>query len=124
MTIIDDNIKRLFFVLLILAGCSDPKPDFGDWYEHKGTRERIQIMAAGLGKDLIRIHGADFVPDKSNKELSQYLWKHKKKKDTILWYSKSNDDDYCVLTIAPSGNKVMITIQRVESFLKDHSKVQ
>lgn len=41
----------LMFFLLFLIGCN-PGPKGGEWYEHKGTRDRIHIVSVGKGADL------------------------------------------------------------------------
>jgi hypothetical protein len=41
----------LLFISLIFVGCQN-HPQKGDWYEHKGTRERVQVENVGTGKSL------------------------------------------------------------------------
>jgi hypothetical protein len=41
----------LLFMGLFLVGCQSHPKD-GDWYEHKGTRERYQIKNIGTGASL------------------------------------------------------------------------
>lgn len=46
-------MKTIFIVLSFLfIGCSS-HPKVGDWYEHKGTKERIKIEFVGRGIDVL-----------------------------------------------------------------------
>ena len=44
--------RTALLLSLLLIACSTPKS--GDWYEHKGTRERVRVSSVGLGKDIYR----------------------------------------------------------------------
>ena len=49
----------LTVILLILIGCSS-HPKAGDWYEHKGTRERIKILVVGNGREIAKRYATDY----------------------------------------------------------------
>ena len=41
--------KIIILCMLFFVGCNS-HPKVGDWYEHKGTRERVNVEFVGLGK--------------------------------------------------------------------------
>lgn len=56
-------MRRICFaVLVIIIGCQSVKEK--DWYEHKGTKERIQILSIDNGKLLSKV-GNDFINEQN-----------------------------------------------------------
>jgi len=47
--------KCLFTLFLIIATSCDLEPQSGQWYEHRGTRERVQLKHVGSGEQCFRV---------------------------------------------------------------------